>query len=412
MNLVVRAIVHNWPLKLGAIVLASLLYAGLVLSQTARSLDTASVPIVAENQPSNVVLLSDLGVVTRIRYIVPEGLGLRIDSSTFRATVNLANVDPAVRNVTLVVTVTPTDERVQVLEHSPRTITVSIDRLAERTVPVKAVLVDVPDGLEVGDPVTDTTDVEIRGPEAVVSRVVEAQARVRVDASGIDVDSVVDLLPVDAAGEVLRPVDVEPQQARVRVAVFTDRRTRAVPVNPVVTGTPAAGFEVTGITFQPLVVTVEGDANDLAGLERADTEAISVTSASSDVTQTVGYALPDGVVPVGSGTVRVTVTIRPETSSRTFEAGLALANARADRVYQLSTTRVLVVIAGSVADLDRLAGAALVLTLDVAGLDVGAHAVAPQANLTTGLTLVTVNPSPVTVTISLPAASPAPSSTP
>ena len=58
------------------------------------------------------------------------------------------------------------------------------------------------------------------------------------------------------------------------------------------------------------------------------------------------------------------------------------------------------------ADLDRLSGGTLVLTVDVAGLGDGAHRLLPEANLTTGLTLLGVSPSPVVVTISAPAPSP------
>jgi YbbR domain-containing protein len=99
------------------------------------------------------------------------------------------------------------------------------------------------------------------------------------------------------------------------------------------------------------------------------------------------------------------------TATRTFEAGLLLVGARSDRTYALSTDRVLVSIAGSVADLDRLAGSPLTVTLDVTGLDVGAHAVKVSANLVTGLTFVGASPDPITVTIAA-ASTPPPSATP
>ncbi len=50
MKRLVAIVVHNWPLKLAAIALATLLYAGLVLSQSAQQTD-ARVPIVPRNQP-------------------------------------------------------------------------------------------------------------------------------------------------------------------------------------------------------------------------------------------------------------------------------------------------------------------------------------------------------------------------
>ena len=61
------------------------------------------------------------------------------------------------------------------------------------------------------------------------------------------------------------------------------------------------------------------------------------------------------------------------------------------------------------ADLDRLSGTNLVLSIDVTGLDVGAHSVTATANLTTGLTLISASPNLIDVTVSRPAPSPAPS---
>src|SRR5262249_53685923 len=156
----------------------------------------------------------------------------------------------------------------------------------------------------------------------------------------------------DMNGEVLTPVDAEPVSVRVKVPVFTDRRSKTLPVTPNVVGTPAAGFEIASVTVDPAVVSVEGDANHLAGLDRADTQPISVAGASAQVIQTVALALPDGVQALGGGTVQVTITLRPVTGTRTFEAGLVLVGARSDLVYGLSTDHVLVTIGGSVADLD------------------------------------------------------------
>ncbi|HEX8025837.1 MAG TPA: hypothetical protein VF484_06515, partial [Candidatus Limnocylindrales bacterium] len=137
-----------------------------------------------------------------------------------------------------------------------------------------------------------------------------------------------------------------------------------------------------------------------------DTTPVSVTGASADIVQRVPLDLPSGVQPVGDGTVQVTVKLRAVTAARTFDAGLALVGASPDRLYTLSTSHVLVTIGGSATDLDRLASVSLVLNLDVAGLDPGDHKITPTANLTTGLTLLSVSPSPVVVTIAVPAPSP------
>jgi YbbR domain-containing protein len=401
-----RLIVRNWPLKLGALALSTLLYGGLVLSQTTKDFP-GSILIQPVNQATDVVIPTNLGVVSQIRYIAAADLGLRIGAESFRATVDLANVDPAVGHVTLAVRVEALDHRIQVLDFQPQQITVAVDRLTSRSVPIKAVIVGtVPTSLDLGDPVVDQPNATVTGPQALVSRVAEVDARVTVDPSGIDVNRMVDLVAVDAEGNELSPVDIEPTSIRVRIPVFTDRKTRTIPVSPVVVGTPAAGFEVVSVSVDPVVAQVEGDANDLAGLDQADTSPVSVSGASSDVIQRVALALPNGVQAIGDGTVQVTVRIRAVTATRTFEAGLVLSGANPDKAYAISTDHVLVTIGGSVADLDRLAGGTLVLTLDVTGLNDGSHKVVPAANLTTGLSLLSISPSPVLVTISAPAPSP------
>jgi YbbR domain-containing protein len=411
MTRALRLITHNWPLKLGAIALATLLYGGLVLSQTTDSFP-GSVQISPVNQPSDVILLDNLGSVSRIRYVAPPDLGLRIDSGSFSATVDLANVTPTGAPVTLDVTVKGVDSRVQVLDFEPKRIIVKVDRVGTKTVPVRVALGPMPSGLDVGDPIVDTQNAAVSGPQSIVDKVTEAQAPVTIDASGIDIDQLVSLVAIDDTGTELgvdSRIEITPARVRVQVQVFTDRRSKAVPVTPNVIGTPAAGFEVASIEVDPPVVSVQGDANDLASLDRADTQPISISGASSEVSQDVGFDLPQGVQALNPTTVHVTVHLRPVIATRTFEAGLVIVGARSDLEYALSTDRILVTIGGSSAELDRLSGTTIVLNVDVTGLGIGKHNVNAAANLTTGLTLVAASPNPVEVTVSSPAPSPAPS---
>jgi YbbR domain-containing protein len=410
MTRILGLVIQNWPLKLGALALATLLYAGLL--STNAKVFPVSIPIDATGVTADVKILSDLGAVREIRYLAPEDLGLRLDSTNFRATVDLSDVDPAKGRRLVDVEVESIDPRVQVLDFQPRQIVVELDRVISRTVPALAVMGPVPSGLDVGDPVVEDKEVTVTGAASAVERVAEAQARVSIPPSGIDINRLVDLVPVDLAGEPVPEVDVEPASTRVRLPVFSDRQTKSLPIRPVVAGSPAAGFEVASITVDPLVIAVEGDADDLLALEVADTAAVTVTGATSDVVSETTLELPDGVQALGDATITVTVTLRPVTASRSFEAGLILVGALADRQYSLSTDRVLVTIGGSIADLDRLSGSDLVLTLNVTGLEAGSHEVSVSANLQTGLTLIGASPNPIIVTISPPPATPSPPALP
>jgi YbbR domain-containing protein len=410
MTRALRLITHNWPLKLGAIALASLLYGGLVVSQNADAFP-GSVQIGVENPPPDAIVLSQLGSVNRIRYVAPPDLGLRIDSSSFHAFVDLAGVVPTGEPTSVDVSVEAINKSIQVLDYEPKKIIITIDQKGTKTVPVRVELGPIPSGLDVGDPVVDTESVTVTGPQSIVQDVTEAQAPLTIDASGIDIDQQVSLVAIDDKGTELgvdSRVEIDPPRVHVQVQVFTDRRSKALPVSPNVVGTPAAGFEVASVEVNPPVVSVQGDANDLAPLDRADTQPISISGASSEVTQDVGFALPAGVQALGASSVRVTVRLRPVIATRTFEAGLVVVGANPDLDYALSTDRVLVTIGGSSAELDRLSGSNVVLNLDVSGLDPGTHDITATANLTTGLTLISASPNPIKVTVSTPAASPAP----
>lgn len=401
MNRLIGVIVNNWPLKIAAVGLATLLYGGLVLSQSTQELPVV-LPVDVDGQQDDTFLLTPVEPVTVVRYFAPSGV--RPITSTFTATIDISDVEAGAGPVQVPIVVASLDDRISVLGSEPDVMTVELDALTTVSVPVVVDRGTVPTGLEVGETTVDPAEVMVSGPSSVVARVVAAEAIVAIQPSGIDVDEDVRLVAVDQLGDAVSPVDVAPATARVTIPVFSDRQSRTLPVSPVVTGTAAPGFEIASVVVEPSVVTVEGDADELVALERIDTEPISVSGLSSDRTLEVGLSVPAGVVPLDRSTVEVTVSVRPVTATRSFEVGLRLLGIDPDLVYEPSVDRVLITVGGSVADLDRLTGSTLVADLDVTGLEVGTHAVDVGADLPAGVTLVSASPAAVSVVIGAPEA--------
>lgn len=401
---------HNWPMKLGAVGLATLLYGGLVVSQSTRTLSDLVIPIDAAGLPADSFLLTSIDPVTEIRYFAPSGT--RPLSSDFEASIDLSAIQPGSGPHRLPVRVVSIDDRITVVSVQPAAVTVDLDRLGRKVVDVVVDHGPTPIGLELGAQSVSPSRVEVSGPASVIERVVSARASLIIQPSGIDVDQDIDLVAIDELGDAVGQVDVQPRAAHVTIPVFSDRQTRTLPVNPVVTGDPTAGFEIAGITVDPPVILVEGDANQLAKLVRVDTVQIPMTGVSSDLTVTMGLDLPTGILAVGDSRITVKVKLRPVTATRTFSAGVRLIGAGRALSYELDTDRILVTIGGSVADLDRLTGTALVVNLDVTGLQPGSETVPVSMNLPNGVTLVSASPSSavVTITSSAPSPSVAPSS--
>ena len=401
MSRIVRLVFHNWPLKLAAIVLASMLYAGLVISQSAQELP-GSVRVDVLNLPTDASLVQTPPQVTRIRYVAISDPTARATPDSFRATIDLKDVNPQAGPTVVPIRVESVDPRFTVLSWDPPSIQIRLDPLKDKTVQVNVVTGTIPAKLQVRTPVVTPATVTVRGPASIVDRVTSVRADVTIEPSGLNIDSDVDLIPVDDVGNRVTPVKVDPPTAHVHIDVISEPQTRSVPISPNVVGTPATGYEVLSVSVDPAAVTLQLDANQAADLLAADTAPISISGATQSVESDVGLALPPGVLPIKNTTFHVTVTIRAKASTRTFEAGIVPSGARADLVYSLSVRNATATVGGALADLQRLDGATFTLSAPVGGLGPGIHDVTLEANLQVGLTMVSIAPSKITVTITVP----------
>jgi YbbR domain-containing protein len=402
-----EVVLHNWPLKLGAVGLASVFYGGLVLSQGAETFPDP-VPIRQPVIPPGMYLLEPPPPVTSIRYFRPEGTD-RPTTDTFRASIDLSGITQG-GTYDVPVQVTSVNPAIQILEVTPSVVSVQLDPLVTKIVPVQIERGEAPDNLEVGTETATPSTVTVSGPKTIVDQVVAARADVVIQPSGIDVDEDAVLVPVDVVGNARSPADVSPTTARVVIRVFSQPENRTLPVSPVVTGTPASGFEIDAITVEPSAVTVQGDADPLASLARVDTAPVSVSGLSETQTFETELALPGGIEAVDPAPIQVTVSFRPVTESRSYSVGLQLLGTAPGLVYTPSASSVLLSVAGNPAALDELSSGTTLAQLDVTGLEPGTYDVPVTADLPSGVTLVAASPETVSVTVNAaaaPAASPA-----
>ncbi|MBA2556129.1 MAG: hypothetical protein H0V12_02090 [Chloroflexi bacterium] len=411
MRRVVSFLVRNWPLKLGSIVLASVLYAGLVLSQNVLVLPDA-VPLEISDPPAGAVLLDSLPEVSNITYFAPADVGRGVGADDFRAMVDLSGVQPERTGgqVTVPVRVRAFDTRIVVRDWRPRQVTLRFDPVATLNVPVVVDLGTVPTTLDLGPPAADPPIVTVRGASSVVERVRQAVARMTIDASALNVDRLVDLIAVDQQGEVVSQVQIEPDLVQVRIPVSEREVSRSLPVVPHVVGTLPPGYQLRPIEVDPLAVTVSGEQSVIDEMTSVRTEPIDVAGRTTDLETDVLLAVPAGVEILGDPTASISIGIDAETGSRSFQAGLTLVGARPDRLYTLSVPEVVVTLSGPLSVLGSLDPRTLVTTVDVTDLDAGRHEVPVQLEAPEGTSAGPISPALVGVSISAPpTATPSPS---
>ncbi|HXR26238.1 MAG TPA: CdaR family protein [Candidatus Baltobacteraceae bacterium] len=408
MSRAVAFLVRNWPLKLGAIGLATVLYAGLVVSQNAQTW-SGQVPIQPLGQPSGAFLLDNPGSVTFIRLYAPPDVASQLSSQDFSATIDLSGIKASAdaAPTTVPVQLTALDDRIQILDFRPREVPVRLDPIVSKDVPVTVDHGTIPAGLELGDQVVTPATVTVRGGSTLVDQVTHAVASVIVDPNGINVDTDVDINPEDDRGDAIEPVNVTPDHVHVHIDVTPAASSRSVPVTPVLNGTPPAGYQVASVQVVPAVVTVTGDPAVLATLTAIPTVPIDVSRATGQVSTSVAFAPPDGVTVVGATQAQVTVSIAPQRGSQTFTVGVTLVGAHPDRSYQLASSSVLITLGGNLPTLAGIDGTTLRATLDVTNLGPGTQDVTVVFVLPAGTTLVSIAPTSVAVTVSvIPSPSP------
>jgi YbbR domain-containing protein len=407
-------ITHNWPLKLAAIALATVLYAGLALSQNAR-VWPGRVPIETANQPTGAFLLENLGDVTTIRYYAPAEVAARISSNDFQALVDLSSVTPTQGGapISVPVQVIALDPRIKVLDFQPDRVAVRLDPVITRTVPITVDRGTVPPGLQIGDPLLGAQTAAVRGASSLVQQVETVSARVAIDPTGINVDGDVDLVALDARGDLVAPVDIEPDRVHVTITVGRESASRALPVAPDLSGAPAAGWSVRSVTVEPPVVTVRGPLDTVAAMTSVPTDSIPLAGRRADLITNVGLVTPSDVEVVDADQVRVTITIAADRGSRSFGVGLRPTGVVAGRSYALSVPDVLVTLGGTSAALDAIDPAELSATVPVGTLEPGSHPVKVAFKAPTGTSLVAISPATVTVVVTSAAgATPTPTPAP
>src|SRR4051812_16937244 len=156
----VRFVVHNWPLKIAAIGLATLLYAGFVVSRDQIPV-AGPIPITSIGLTEDRTLLNELPSVTQISYVGPTDVG-RLTASDFQATVDLSNVEVG-RETSVPVSVTSPVGGVFVVDVQPRTVRVTLDQVISRPVTVRIDTTPAPAGVQLGEMTIDPPTVEVRG---------------------------------------------------------------------------------------------------------------------------------------------------------------------------------------------------------------------------------------------------------
>ena len=353
----------------------------------------------------------------RVRVKVPANFVDQVSSTWFQATIDVGGQSDAGTRL-YPVTVRVLQPGVDIDSFAPTDLPVTLDQEASRQIAISPVYQgNLPAGYTYtpGQTALDNNTVTLRGPQSILQQVAAVIAVVRLDNRTATFHDTVPLVAQNAqGGDVSDPsLQMTPKTVTYTVTVQPVQTTRTVAVVAQVTGQPADGFAVAGVTVNPVQVVLVGNPSDLGNLQSINTAAVDIGAATGDVTKSVALQTPKGTSAAGTQKADVTVQIRPILASEVMAAAPSVVGLAAGAQAQLGVPNVNLTIQGTASGLKALEPKDVDVTLNTAGLGPGAHDVTPQVSLPEGLSILSITPPRVRVTIiPPPTPTPTPTATP
>jgi|FLYN01.1.fsa_nt_gi YbbR domain-containing protein len=300
----------------------------------------------------------------------------------------------------------------RVVDTSPRQLPVVLEMVAQRFVPVRALITEEPPpGFQYETPVFDIAQnqVLVSGPQSKVDQVAEARVELGLGERRNPLELDTSLTPVDVNGSVVTGVTLEPQVVHVEVDIQRRNDVREVRVSPnILVDTIPSGYVLTSVSYEPQEVLIGGSPDRMDSIpDTVSTAPIDLTNHTQDFEITVPVVLPDeSLLLVGNQSITVSIGIEARTANRQFDrVPVEITGLPENYSVQIAPDEVTVLVTGPQPLLEALSLADIHVTVDLNGLSEGNYQLEPQVTVNGGDTLAvstSVLPAEVDVQITPP----------
>jgi YbbR domain-containing protein len=367
-------------------------------------------------QDPSLVITSDPIAQVSLTLSAPRSIWDKIqnDQAVIRAWVDLAGIPAGTHSVGI--QLLPGIHPVQIISYTPHTARITLEKLANRMIPVRVIIRgELSVGFQSDPPVLSQTEIMVSGPTTPVNQVASVQTVLDISQAQETISRVLNLQAVDANGQVANGVTLTPDRVTVTETITQRGGYRNVVVKVLPIGSIVSGYRLTNITVSPPAVTVFSTdprlVNDLPGY--IETIPLNLSGVKDDFDIRLALNLPKGISVVGDQNVLVQVGVA------TIEGSITITLNQVDvtglgegLVGKVSPETVDVILSGPLPILDTLRSENLHVTVDMKDAKAGSYQRTPKVELAVGDVRVdSILPGTVEVTVSL-APSPTPSPTP
>lgn len=152
-------------------------------------------------------------------------------------------------------------------------------------------------GYTVTDQTASPNLVSVSGPKSMINRIDEIVAEVDVSGLKKNVTTTQTLKCYDADGDEISQDTITLDTTQISVHVQLSR-TKTVPFSVKTQGSPADGYILGSVSYDPKKIEITGNADDLAKIDEIELETLDISDSTEDVEKTIKASdikLPDGI---------------------------------------------------------------------------------------------------------------------
>mgnify|MGYP005835151363 CR=1 FL=1 len=231
----IGVLTYNLPLKLLSLAIAFALWSFVNFGERDAE-DTLRVPIELRNIPANLMITSPRDDFVEVRVVGPRTLLGRVDRNRLAIPIDLSGVKPGPAVFRLSADSLPLPRGVRVVRITPAQITLELERVAHKTVPVRMRLAGrLPAYLQIADTKVSPEMVEVSGPVSTIEDVTTAYTQ-PIDVTSLGPGTFERELPLEPVGDYVsfsanrvavqlrvEEIQITKQLRRVRVEVRNAR---------------------------------------------------------------------------------------------------------------------------------------------------------------------------------------------
>lgn len=274
-----------------------------------------------------------------------------------------------------------------VAQTQPSQITVELEQIVGFEKPLSIFVIEPPPiGFRNDEPESDVLQVLVSGASTIVPEVVDIRADLDLSAFRSPILMDVRLYAVDAEGDRVNDVQMEPQTVSVSVNITRRDDVRQIAVRPnILVGTLPEGYTFKTFSSDPPSLFVGGAPEQLSAIaDTLFTAPISLEDRRSEFEITVPVELPDDelIVMGGDNSIIVSIEILPITTSRQIaDIDVGAIGLGEGFIVAIVPQSVTAIVNGPVALVDTLTSEDIQVVLDLNGLAAGVYDLEPSIGI-------------------------------